>query len=397
MVMQCRTHGVFYQRGVFPIVQQQQQQQHDHDDHDHEDDEDDDRDGDDEDDDRDGDDEDNFALDGAELEQDVVRVFGDNDVVRRKLVNVFWHPTDLRAFDESMEKIIVSNNGDEKVAKMSPSEVACALSHIASWKGVERHLEGFLSSLLLSSKTGDNNINNKQRQQQAAAAATAACCYGVYNSLESLQGLIRVAGFAQGPSLSSTTTTNVDDLPPVPVCMIVEDDAIFCERFSERLELLLRELPRDFHYCALGYSRPKRAPMVSFSTSTSGASASASGSGSSVSQLLAIPTCLWYATGYLLSLEGARYLQAQLPLKGPVDAWLGMRMCANFENVYGEGLGVGIKTSSSCTFLPRRALVKVLKFRAYCAKSPLVSQEMWSQRTNWRERDSDIEYSGGLH
>jgi hypothetical protein len=35
--------------------------------------------------------------------------------------------------------------------------------------------------------------------------------------------------------------------------------------FSMRLKALLKELPRDLHYCALGYGRPKTAPIVSYS------------------------------------------------------------------------------------------------------------------------------------
>ena len=39
-----------------------------------------------------------------------------------------------------------------------------------------------------------------------------------------------------------------------PVCVIMEYNAIFVDQFSERLSLLLKELPHDFHFCSLGYS-----------------------------------------------------------------------------------------------------------------------------------------------
>ena len=45
-------------------------------------------------------------------------------------------------------------------------------------------------------------------------------------------------------------------MPPAPVCIILEDDAILVDRFVDRLESLLEEMPHDFHFCLLGYSRP---------------------------------------------------------------------------------------------------------------------------------------------
>ncbi len=112
-----------------------------------------------------------------------------------------------------------------------------------------------------------------------------------------LARMFRISGFATGAALIHGN----EDMDPVPVCVILEDDAVLSDRFAERLSSLLEELPRDFHFCSLGYSRPKTAPIVEYSTH------------------LGIPSCLWYLTGYVLSLEGARHLIDSLPVSGPVD------------------------------------------------------------------------------
>lgn len=112
-----------------------------------------------------------------------------------------------------------------------------------------------------------------------------------------LTRMFKISGFARGPALLREN----DGMEPVPVCVVLEDDAVLSDRFAERLNSLLEELPRDFHVCHLGYSRPKAAPMVEYSAH------------------LGIPSCLWYLTGYILSLEGAKHLIKSLPVVGPVD------------------------------------------------------------------------------
>ena len=109
--------------------------------------------------------------------------------------------------------------------------------------------------------------------------------------------MFKISGFARGPALLHAN----EDMEPVPVCVVLEDDAVLVDRFAERLASLLDELPRDFHMCSLGYSKPKAAPIAEYSSQ------------------LGIPSCLWYLTGYVLSLEGARHLIKSLPVTGPVD------------------------------------------------------------------------------
>lgn len=107
--------------------------------------------------------------------------------------------------------------------------------------------------------------------------------------------MFTISGFARGEAL----LVKNEGIDPTPCCVILEDDAVLCDRFSERLASLLEELPRDFHFCSIGYSRPQRAPIVEYSSQ------------------LGIPSCLWYLTGYVLSLEGARHLMESLPVTGP--------------------------------------------------------------------------------
>jgi GR25 family glycosyltransferase involved in LPS biosynthesis len=189
--------------------------------------------------------------------------------------------------------------------------------------------------------------------------------------------MFSISGFARGAALLSEN----EGMDPVPVCVILEDDAVLTDRFSERLSSLLEELPRDFHFCSLGYSRPKAAPMIEYSTH------------------LSIPSCLWYLTGYVLSLEGARHLIASLPVSGPVDSWIGLKMCGNWDNQFGDIMGVG-KGGTSHGKVARKDLAKIMKFRAFAAVVPLCAQKVGSSasstmtRGGWRDRDTDITYSG---
>ena len=173
-------------------------------------------------------------------------------------------------------------------------------------------------------------------------------------------------------------------MKPSPVCVILEDDAILVDRFVDRLDALLEELPRDFHFCSLGYSRPKTAPLVPFSSQ------------------IAIPTSIWYLTGYILSLEGANYLFDNLPVRGPVDSWIGLKMFSNWDNMFGHAMGVGmVQRPGTETTISHKDLRSLFKFRAFAAQIPLCSQKVGQNvsnigRRNWRQRDTDITYSGNL-
>lgn len=258
------------------------------------------------------------------------------------LVESQWRPNDLKAFDKDARN-------DEKLVDLSLSECACALSHIASWKGAYRSLT--------------------------------TCGPSQDYPLEGLPFPFVISGYAHGRPLLYSN----ESMPPTPVCVILEDDAILVDRFVDRLSALLDELPRDFHFCSIGYSRPKTAPIVKYATH------------------LGIPSCIWYLTGYILSLDGAKHLVDSLPVRGPVDSWIGLKMCSNWDNIFGQAMGVGARASSVSVELPsRKDLARILKFRAFAALVPLCSQKVDTTSTNttvgrsWRQRDTDVTYSGNL-
>ena len=298
-----------------------------------------------------------FAIDGqgrlVEATARLVQYFESMDIVNSQYVQPHWRPNDLKPFD------VDAPSNDSLMVRVSPSERACALSHILSWRGVLRSLQ---------STTTDSSLDTH------------------------LLRLYKITGYAHGPALLKQN----HGMPPTPVCLILEDDAILVDRFTDRLEEILLELPRDFHFCSLGYSRPKSAPIIPYSDH------------------VGIPSMLWYLTGYCISAAGAQFLLDALPVVGPVDSWIGLKMTGNWDNTFGTRLGVGIHSKlppSSAHNMPSlHDLGQILQFRAYCSRRPLCHQKVRvsttaltggsivatkNGRRQWRQRDTDIEYSGG--
>ena len=185
----------------------------------------------------------------------------------------------------------------------------------------------------------------------------------------------QISGYAKG-----TPLIHVNSNTPTPVCLILEDDAILVDRFSERLSTLLNELPTDFHCCLIGYSRPKNAPILKYS------------------KHLGIPTSTWYLTGYILSLEGVQLLLNQLPLNGPIDTWMGHALTYvwNWKNKLGDELKVGYNSTPIINdTVSKKRLCQYFNFRNFCALVPLCHQKVDGKGT-WRDRDSDIVYSGNI-
>jgi GR25 family glycosyltransferase involved in LPS biosynthesis len=285
-----------------------------------------------------------YSIDGSgsmvETQKHLIHLFGSQDILDA-LVAPRWRPNDLRPFDKNAPL-------DPSLTYISSSERACALSHMLSWNGV-------ISSLSLSSY----NATNIPGLRHPSA----------------LLRLSRISGFASGPALDP----NNANMPPCPVCIIMEDDAILTDHFTEKLIDLLQELPRDFHFCSLGYSRPKAAPIVKMGS------------------LVGITTGFWYLTGYILSLSGAQYLKARLPIVGPVDSWISLMCLSNWDNSFGVSLGVGTHSKALVDPPPLADLCRIFQFRAYCALQPLCWQKVNNEgRQSWRNRDTDIQYSGNL-
>ncbi|KAL7565313.1 hypothetical protein ACA910_014599 [Epithemia clementina (nom. ined.)] len=295
-----------------------------------------------------------FAFDGrGKWLQATERLSNEVGTGLDSFVSTHWRPHDLKAFD--------TNAPDgERLVRASPSERACALSHIASWKGALRSFRTVREEMT-------NGSSSLLRRSDV------------------LLRLFHLSGFAEGTAMHVSNRNN----HPSPVCLILEDDAILVDRFTDRLGDLLRELPRDFHFCSLGYSRPKTAPIVAYR------------------KHVGIPTNLFYLTGYLISEAGAGFLLDNLPVTGPVDSWIGLKMTNNFENVFGNIVGIG-RSKPLADPLSNKDLCTILKFRAFCALQPLCAQRVGSTAQggpsaastelsgrSWRHRDTDIEYSGG--
>lgn len=226
--------------------------------------------------------------------------------------------------------------------------------------------------------------------------------FGIGNGLRAFQ----ICGLARGPPVVAENAV----LPPSPVCLILEDDAVLVDAFNERLQQLLDELPRDFHFCSIGYGRPKEALMFEFS------------------EHVVVPSFLWYMTGYLLTLDGVKYLQKLLPIQGPIDTWIGRLMCTNFrsefqkfdnkDSVISESEELanilqrlhmiesdGPVTGGISRGISRAKMALQMKFRCFAASVPLCSQRVGNEELsrealatniNWRQRDTDITYSGYL-
>jgi hypothetical protein len=78
-----------------------------------------------------------YAIDGkgrpAEIELRLIQLVGGQSHRLNELVETHWRPNDLKPFDTDAPE-------SEDLVRISPSEKACALSHVATWKGVVRSL-----------------------------------------------------------------------------------------------------------------------------------------------------------------------------------------------------------------------------------------------------------------
>ena len=319
-----------------------------------------------------------FAVDGsqgspAQVEQKLTAWIQNNEgkpssetpIKLNSLISPQWNPHELKTFDA------FAPNDPNISVSLSPSEKACALSHISTWKGIAASVP-----------------------EKSTASASAI-------------GNFVCVGFARGEPMNAPIPSSSSKLPPTPVFLVLEDDAILVDRFVDRLDKVLEELPRDFHYCSVGYAKPKEGPLVDVPGC----------------QHIKLPTMTWYLTGYLLSAAGARYLIQRLPVVGPIDTWIGRRMImgSNWENEYGNQVGVGNPpvVGHETPKLTRKELKMSLQFRAYCAAVPLCYQKVRTDnitgaganstedaannhtkqqdgQQHWRHRDTDIVYSGNV-
>ena len=294
----------------------------------------------------------------------------DNKIFCSSLVETFvsthWCPSDLASFDKHISN--TSGGTNQKVA-MSSTERACALSHISSWMGVHETL---------------SHISILQPPTRMES-------FLYPSSGKTTMKLLEISGVACGPAIMKEN----QDMEPAPVCIIMEDDATLVDRFTDRLHDVLQELPRDFHFCSIGYGRPKSAPIVKYSKE------------------LGLPTFFWYLTGYILSQKGVEYLlRNSLPIVGPIDSHLGLFILhKNWDNIYGQRMGVGTNAAQKIVEMSsslQQNLDQIIQVRAFATLTPLCSQKLGfstsstlddattsnNDRAKWRSRDTDIVFTG---
>jgi hypothetical protein len=182
-----------------------------------------------------------------------------------KLVKSHWRPFMLQPLDRNAKK-------EQVLVRMDPTESACAISHTFSWVGVQRSLTSCMIPDHNWSGQGEKYIPSKEilefifsrnlESDLFSANGLQNFCVSVHEVTFLRQ--FQISGFARGQAICCREKTFFD-ASGTPVCVILEDDAILVDRFSERLEILLNELPSDFHFCSIGYSQPKKAPLFRFS------------------------------------------------------------------------------------------------------------------------------------
>ena len=76
-------------------------------------------------------------------------------------------------------------------------------------------------------------------------------------------------------------------------------------------------------------------------------------------------------------------------------------MCSNWDNRFGDLMGVGNYTKAKSKLPSRKDLAKIMKFRAFAALVPLCAQKVGTSATpavsrkgGWRDKDTDVTYSG---
>ena len=94
-----------------------------------------------------------FAIDGkgtfAVVEKYLADFVGGQSRLK-ELVESHWRPNDLRAFDND------APDSEDVVVRLSPSEKACALSHIASWHQADMSLRSATMSIAYKQSSAMN-------------------------------------------------------------------------------------------------------------------------------------------------------------------------------------------------------------------------------------------------
>lgn len=249
-----------------------------------------------------------------------------------------------------------------KALLMTPSERACAMSHVLAWK------VAFYSSLW----SGDGVCKPLLRESEARLAKTPP----IY--------------LTSPRSFVSSTSDIPSDTAEIQMYMslrshsqwingyflVMEDDIEIKltqpgggfgdgKSFLVKLRELTQALPKDTDICYLGYILPKGAEVKR-------------------GKKYIKPTYLWQLHAYLLSASGAKKLLSHLPVNAPVDNFVASLIHENM-------LTVSIETCFTKIFK------SLFSIQAYAVphKGRLVKQAAGTFKA--RRSDSDIVHSGRIH
>ena len=265
-----------------------------------------------------------------------------------------------RTWDSTLNATFDRNTVVSKVLAMTPSERACAVSHVLAWKLI------YLTSL----RYGDGSIKLLTRDCEARLAKTPPLCLSSPRSNSSDASSAKVddrdiANFSIFCKCSQWVNVN-------GFYLVLEDDMEIkassssdTREFMEKLSDLCQHLPADTDICYLGYIIP-------------------TGCIAKHGRRYIKPKYLWQLHAYLLSPSGAKKLLSHLPVNAPVDNFVATL-------IHEEKITVTNIRSIDMHFVIHSVLLQAY---ALPMKSRLVKQAAGGIKS--RRTDSDIVHSGRL-
>lgn len=189
---------------------------------------------------------------------------------------------------------------------MSPSERACAVSHLIVWQSIVD-----ITKNAMKSKREDwthcSQLRDFIEQHDAIS--------GDDNYYE----WTKILRFSMSPDEPATEKElscprEISERPHF--FLVLEDDALIREKgstasFIAHIRYIMERLPRDCDMCYLGYAANWKKQSEESARESDDKS------------LFFIPSYLWQLHGYLLSCDGARKLLSHAPVDAPVDNYVG--------------------------------------------------------------------------
>jgi hypothetical protein len=219
-----------------------------------------------------------------------------------KVVTTHWDSTLNSTYDGSCAVNIAT--------PMTPSERACALSHVSIWKYIMNCDSG-----------GGNSSSTITDSISYAISQIPSICINHNRLTQSNVNELLIPITLDNYSLSNCSPyrSDVFDIAKKSY-LIFEDDAEIIEfntniTFQTQLHEVLKKLPSNYDVCYLGYAAPKKAIQHA------------------KSKLLFQPKYLWQLHCYILSTSGAMKLLSYLPINAPVDNYIARLITEDRLNV----------------------------------------------------------------